>query len=258
METIVYNVRRKTYIDGTQQFMFYEHARVKGFTENKKKTKKGEGNRKRSAEEARKRAIQKVYDLAKSNVWTWFITLTFDPDKVDSFNYDKCVEAIKLFTKRLQNRELLYILVPELHESGRYHFHGLIKGNLPVVPAQNPSGKYLLDDKGRQIYNIDIFDFGFTTATAIDDTQKAASYCAKYITKEDCAPFGKKRYWASRGLNKPVEEYGELSKEEYCRIYNEADYQKITETQWGRFELLEIRGKEGIAVNGEVNKIKTI
>lgn len=257
-QRINYNVRRKTYKDGTLQYMFYSNAKETNFTETKKKRKKGTGDPEKNKADARKRAIQMVYDIARSNPWTWFITLTFDPEKVNSFDYEECVEHLKRFTQRLQKRHFVYLLVPELHESGRYHFHGLVKGNLPVTPAKSPYGKLLLDDKGRQIYNISIYEYGFTTATAIDDMSKAASYVAKYITKEDCVPPGKKSYWASRGLNLPEVDYLELSKEEYCEIFNSADYQKVTESQWGRFELLEIRGKEGTMADSEVNKIKTI
>ena len=241
---INYNVRRKTFLDGTQQYMFYSNAKEKNFTENKKKTKKGGGDPEKNKEDARKRAIQVVYDLIRSNPWTWFITLTFDPEKVNSFDYDECVEHMKLFTRKLRDRGLLYVLVPELHESGRYHFHGVVLGKLPVVPAKNPYGKLMLDDKGRQIYNISIYEYGFTTATAIDDLARAASYVAKYITKENCVPAGKKSYWASRSLKRPEVDYLELSEVEYCEIYNQAAYKKVTESQWGCFELLEIRGKE--------------
>lgn len=242
---INYNVRRKTFLDGTQQYMFYSNAKEKNFTENKKKTKKGGGNPEKNKADARKRAIQMVYDIARSNPWTWFITLTFDPEKVNSFDYDECIENLKRFTKRLQKRGFVYLIVPELHESRRYHFHGLLKGNLPCTMALNPyTGKPLLDDSGRQVYNIDIYNYGFTSAVKTDGSPKVASYLAKYITKEDCVPAGKKSYWASRGVNRPIEEYFELSEAEYCEIYNAADYQKVTESQWGRFELLEIRGKE--------------
>lgn len=241
---INYNVRRKTFSDGTQQYMFYSKAKEKNFTENKKKTKKGGGDPEKNKEDAQRRAIQVVYDLIRSNPWTWFITLTFDPEKVNSFVYDECVQHMKRFTQKLRDRGLLYVLVPELHESGRYHFHGVVLGKLPVVPAKNPYGKLMFDDKGRQIYNISIYEYGFTTASAIDDLARAASYVAKYITKENCVPAGKKSYWVSRGLNRPTEEYFELSEAEYCEIYNAADYQKVTESQWGCFEFIEIRGKE--------------
>lgn len=247
METTVYNVRRKTYIDGTQQFMFYSNVRAKGFTEEKKKTKKGKGNRQRSAEEARKRAIQKVYDLAKSNKWDYFITLTLNKQYVNRFDYDSCCALIKLFTKKLRDRKLRYLIVPEQHENGAWHFHGLVQGRLPVVPAVTAAGNLILDDKGRQIYNIDIFEYGFTTATSIDDSTKAAAYCAKYVTKDDAVPFGKKRYWASRGLNVPEVAYHLAEDDELtanlCQLYNQADFVKVTETQYGRFELIEIRGK---------------
>ena len=77
-------------------------------------------------------------------------------------------------------------------------------------------------------------------------SQAATGYVAKYITKQDAVPEGKKRYWVSRNAARPKLEYLELDMEEYCRIFNASDYQKKTESQWGTFELLEIHGKEEV------------
>ena len=107
------------------------------------------------------------------------------------------------------NKDFVYLLVPELHEKGRYHFHGLIKGPLPHEEARNPWGKLILDDNGHQVYNIPIFKYGFTTAIKCY-SQAATGYVAKYITKQDAVPEGKKRYWVSRNAARPKLEYLEL------------------------------------------------
>lgn len=242
----VYNVRKKTFADGTEQYMFCDKARVVGYEDDRHK-KKGKGiSKERKAEDSRKRAVQTVYDIAKSNIWDWFITLTFDPEKVNSYDYDECVEAIKLFTQRLRDKskDFVYLLVPELHEKGRYHFHGLVKGPLPHEIACNPWGKPILDGKGHQVYNIPIFNMGFTTAIRCY-SQAATGYLAKYITKQDVVPEGRKRYWASRGVQRPKVDYLEMGTEEYCSVFNASDFRKEIKGPYGNYELLEIHGKEG-------------
>lgn len=238
-----YNVRKKTYADGTVQYMFCSRVKQVGY-EQQKKSKKGEGSDKDKAD-SRKRAVGMVYDIAKSTLWDWFITLTFDPKKVYSHNYDECVDVIKRFTDLLRHisKDFVYLLVPEKHESGAYHFHGLIKGPLPVSEAFSPWGKPIFDDKGHRVYNVNIFDYGFTTAVRVY-SNSAIGYIAKYITKDDCVPKGRKRYWASRGVAKPKVDYLVLSSAEYCDIYNVADYMKQVEGPYGDYEMLEIHGKE--------------
>ena len=70
-----------------------------------------------------------------------------------------------------------------------------------------------------------------------------SDYAAKYITKQDAVPEGKKRYWASRSCQRPKVEYLECDKSEYADIYNASDYKKVVESPWGACELLEIHGE---------------
>lgn len=243
----IYNVKVKTFADGTRQYMFYSNAREQGYEDDRPKQKEGKGDKVKNCKDSLKRAVQTVFDIAKSNIWDWFITLTFDPQKVNSYDYDQCVEAIIRFLKclRYYSKDFVYLLVPELHESGRYHFHGLIRGPLPHEEALNPWGQRVLDDKGHQVYNIPIYNYGFTTAVRVYSIS-AIGYIAKYITKQDAVPEGRKRYWASRGVARPKVEYFMLDKEAYCEIFNESDYKKLIETSdYGTYELLEIHGKEG-------------
>lgn len=250
--TEIYNVRKKTYADGTQQFMFHPSFTTVGYeVEEKPKGKRGEGG-KRAKEESRKRAVQMVYDLAKSTLWDWFITLTFDPKQVDSYDYDECARYIKLFIDRLRHKseDFVYLFVPEKHESGRYHFHALIKGPLEAEEAVNPWGKPILDDKGHQVYNVIGYEYGYTTAVKVY-SNSAIGYIAKYITKQDAVPPNKKRYWASRSISKPKVEYLQVFAPEYCEIFNAAHYKKQIPGPYGTYELLEIHGEE---VRGETQE----
>lgn len=49
-------------------------------------SKKNDSDRSKSV--SLNRTKNMVYYLARSNIWDWFVTLTFNPEFVDSFNYD--------------------------------------------------------------------------------------------------------------------------------------------------------------------------
>lgn len=158
---------------------------------------------KRSIEVSRNRAKNMIYDYARTNDFEYFVTMTFNPDKVDSFNYAECSKKLSQWLNNIRKRispDIRYLFVPELHKSGRYHFHGLIAniGNLELVD----SGKRT--SSGNTIFNIGSYNLGFTTATRITDKHRTATYIGKYITKELSGHLkNKKHYWASRNLVLP-------------------------------------------------------
>lgn len=161
----------------------------------------------RSFAVSRTRSVNKIYDIARCNDWNYFFTLTFNPEKVDSFDYDLCTKKLSQWLKNMKKKspDMKYIVVPEKHKSGRYHFHGLF-ANCEELGFVD-SGKR--DKKNRVIYNVGSYRLGFSTATCITDCDKASAYMCKYITKDlvDCTK-GKKRYWASRNVELPeVSEY---------------------------------------------------
>ena len=179
-------------------------------------------------EVSRKRSLNVITQLAHANDWDWFYTLTFNPDIIDSFNYDECYKAVYTFFNNLRKRkapDIKYLVVPELHKSGRYHFHALVanSGSLEYEPSNKP-----------YVYNIKGFKYGFTTATKVKDTKRVSSYITKYITKEiGCVSDGRHRYLASRNLNRPAEETLYLSitelEELKLKTLEESEYFKNVE-----------------------------
>lgn len=236
-----WNVRVKTYPDGKQQFfiaerpikrpIFPKEAVLDGSTVETKQL------------ENRSRAIQRIYDLARSTQWDWFVTLTFSPDEVDRFDYDAVSKKMVSFTQSLRWYNCLYLIVPEQHDKGSWHFHGLIRGELPVVEAVNPhTGKFILDNKGRQVYNVVNFKAGFTTATKITDSNRAVTYLTKYLTKGKMTkiPKGKKSFWASRKLPEPEVETYLGSLEEAALLLKGCRYRKDIQSKFNRFLLGEV------------------
>ena len=86
-----------------------------------------------------------------------------------------------------------------------------------------------------------IYKYGFSTATKIFDSDKAASYLTKYLSKElgAAVPKGKKRYWASKMLARPQREYYRMEDDEFGGIFSGARFRKSIHTEFGRFDLCE-------------------
>ena len=164
------------------------------------------------------RTKKTVYDLARSNVWEWFLTFTFAPDKVDRYSYNECVSKMSFWLNNMKKLcpDMVYVVVPERHKDGAYHFHGLFRNCIRL--GFHYSGKK--DASGRMIFNVGKYSYGFTTATQVSDYRKASSYLVKYITKDMCAvSSGRKRYWCSRNIQRPVVEEYLLDGMEEDRIY---------------------------------------
>lgn len=244
MET--YNVRLFTYLDGRQQARIYSKAITTGIVkeevnappepeefdcpflpEGQKATlyKEPKTRTEQDIEHSRNvsmnRTVQKIYEIARSNRWEYFITLTFDPQKHNSKNYDYITGIMHDWLKDLKKNyapDLIYLIVPELHADGqKYHFHGVF-ANCGAIPFVD-SGHYI---DGEPIYNIGAYKFGWSTATKVKDTFRVSSYITKYITKDLCSvTMGKKRYWCSKNCNRPVIQSYHMTQEEIDQIFED-------------------------------------
>ena len=148
------------------------------------------------------RTKNKIYEYSRCVKWEKFITLTFNADKVDRYNFDECsLIARKWLNNQRRNApQLQYLLVPELHKDGAIHFHGLLAN----------TGKMKFKDSGKRtkdkriIYNMSAWKNGFTTAVDVYNTHGVSKYIAKYITKELCGlTKGKNRYFVSSNMPTP-------------------------------------------------------
>ena len=244
MET--YNVRLFTYLDGRQQARIYSKAITTGIVkeevnappepeefdcpflpEGQKATlyKEPKTRTEQDIEHSRNvsmnRTVQKIYEIARSNRWEYFITLTFDPQKHNSKNYDYITQIMHDWLKDLKKNyapDLIYLIVPELHADGqKYHFHGVF-ANCGAIPFVD-SGHYI---DGEPIYNIGAYKFGWSTATKVKDTFRVSSYITKYITKDLCSvTMGKKRYWCSKNCNRPLIQSYHMTQEEIEQIFED-------------------------------------
>lgn len=193
------------------------------FTNNPVKTMHDFKDLERSLEVSRKRTINSIYEIVRSNQWEWFLTFTFSKEKVDRYNYDECAKKLSQWLKDMKKRHcphMCYIVVPERHKDGAYHFHGLFSNcdGMDIRDTGKTVIKKWTDSKGRKrfkrskepIYLFGRYKLGWTTATAVKDSLRAGRYILKYITKDLVVNTkSKRRYWNSRNLEVPeVETYG--------------------------------------------------
>ena len=195
-----------------------------------------------------KRSKKKVYDYAKSNEWEWFVTFTFSPDKVNRYDYDECTKYLSKWFNNLKRSSpaLSYLVVPEQHKDGAYHFHGLFSGmnERQIVWT----GKYVIKRvRGlrskfvrtkEKIYKIGSYKLGWMTATRVREMEKVASYITKYITKDMLNGLhGRKRYWCSRNLVLPLEEVFILDATDRFILSQELDdssrFKKVSQVCYG-------------------------
>lgn len=156
----------------------------------------------RSETESIRRSRRSVEIIARANRWDYFVTLTFDPKKVDSFDYYASTRAFQKWCKAMKrkNPSMQFIFVIEKHPtSGRYHLHGLLSGCCLSLVLSAKCEKRL---KG--IFNIPFdYDLGFTEVSLVKDTGAASKYISKYIGKAlGEVPKGANRYFVSNGVKR--------------------------------------------------------
>lgn len=196
-----------------------------------------------------KRTRGKVFDYARCNEWEWFVTFTLNREKVDRFNYDECVKVVSKWLNNLRrtNVGLFYLVVPEMHKSGAWHFHGLFGGlseseivwsGRYVRKHYRKYGRVYYINTKDKIYRFGHYKLGFMSATKIKDRERVTSYITKYITKDLCnVTYKRKRYWSSRNLLLPIEENYYLDATDRFILSTEldeiAEYKKSSVVQYG-------------------------
>ena len=155
------------------------------------------------------RSKNNLMDILKSNDFNFFVTLTFDKNKIDRLDDKETRKEFAKFVKDLRKcfSNMIYVAVPEYHKKGGLHFHLLI-GNVSAEELGFvDSGKVVKSGrcKGQTIYNVTKWQSGFSTATKILDTNAVKYYLSKYLTKGKVDPrfFGKKRFYVSQNINRP-------------------------------------------------------
>lgn len=169
-------------------------------------------------ERSMRRARAKLRRLALANGFDYFVTLTLDPAKIDRYDGAAVTKALGRWCDNMVRRHgLRYILVPEQHKDGAFHFHGFMAG--AGLKAVDSGVKW----DGRPVYNLPQWSLGFSTAQVLYGEYSAAvGYCCKYIGKQDGErPLGR-WYYSGGALKEPNKTYWDLEYRTVLSDYSEA------------------------------------
>ena len=153
------------------------------------------------------RTRNRVFEIAACNSFDWFGTFTLDKEKYDRYDLSKFRKDFAQFLRDERKRtgaRIEYLLIPERHQDGAWHMHGLLRG-LPadaLFPFDERAPRKLRDGG---YFNWPRYQrrFGFCSFGAIRDQAKVAGYVTKYIAKgldERSEDKDVHLYFASRGL----------------------------------------------------------
>lgn len=163
--------------------------------------------------------------IAKANRDNWesFITLTFKENITDIVYANKIFNAWVSNVRKLK-KDFKYIAVPEFQKRGAVHYHilsNLGKEDTNIIIPQKERTEKTKDLT--TLFDVKYWSRGFARVDFIKgDYKKIYSYICKYMTKDiDDKLFGKHRYFNSQNLNKPREEFLDLSNENDLKHFND-------------------------------------
>jgi len=190
-------------------------------TNNKKEKNKKQSSEFQRVDRSLRRAKSEIQDIVLCNKFDMFATFTFNGDEKNSKKFGYTVhdrqdpsELKRVMSNWLKSQQKThgkfdYIIVPEYHKDGKsVHFHALLNGYSGLLADSG------LKDKGQIIWNVSSYKAGHSTIKIIhqttDDIGRLGSYVTKYITKDMPLFAGKKRYWCSRGFDRPIKTHNSL------------------------------------------------
>jgi len=148
------------------------------------------------------RARRDLRRLINSNVDAYgdeftakFVTLTFKDNVQDieqaNYEFTKFIQRLNYYLFRTKKANLKYTTVIEFQKRGAIHYHTIIY-NMPYVKANDIAN---------------VWENGFIKINKIDNVDNVGAYVCKYLTKDndDDRLQGKKSYFSSKGLFKPIE-----------------------------------------------------
>lgn len=165
------------------------------------------------------RARRVVLELALCNDWKYFCTFTIaekNCDRKDLAAWHKKFsqwlrDQRKKYLSLGYDFDISYVLVPEQHQDGSWHMHGLFSDITPVLISfkelwdRGENVPYKLVKNGYLNWLDYQNKFGFCSFGAIRNKVAAGFYVTKYINKtlqDTCVDVGLHLYYPSRGLNR--------------------------------------------------------
>lgn len=161
------------------------------------------------------RTKSRIRELALCNDWDWFVTLTLDPQKFNRYDLKQAKESIYRFIrdykKKTHQEDIKYLLIPEHHKDGAWHFHGLLHGisvdSFRAFSLEEKLPNRIRSEllKGNIVYDWTPYreKFGYCSISATRNTHALAGYLTKYISKDFLSrqsELSAHLYFASKGL----------------------------------------------------------
>lgn len=173
------------------------------------------------------RAKNTIVDIALANDFKYFFTITFSPF-FDRFDLSCCLNSFRITLKKMnraRGTQIKYLIVPEQHKNGAWHFHGFFNEDIE---------KFLyLNDYG--FLDISFLNHnGYCNVQLINHKERIASYITKYVSKNLANGIKKfnHSFYCSTGLSRGVEDLDKLYDNEYFNenffdFSNDFCYRKI-------------------------------
>jgi len=153
------------------------------------------------------RAKTSAREYGLCNRWEYFVTLTLDKEKVDRYDLCAFLKELMQWIQNLNKKgsDIKYLLIPEQHQDGAWHLHGLMSG---IEESPQPAGTpRSIVDTGFGCWLPFSERYGFSTVSKVISNVGCGFYITKYITKSlaDLASMkGIHCYYHSRGLRKSL------------------------------------------------------
>lgn len=166
------------------------------------KSKRGEGDRERSAEVAARRAKRKVRHLCKMLKARYMITLTTKEIITDVDVFQRHFQEFVRRVRRVANFQ--YVATHELQQRGALHLHIAVANRQDYKLLWSIWHRVVGEGNGR---------VHVTSGNKKASITKIAAYISKYIAKSfETGELNKRRYWASKGICEPIKEVHLLKK----------------------------------------------
>lgn len=176
------------------------------------------------------RAKSRIYEIAMCNEWSHFMTGTLDASKYNRYNLPAFRKDLSKFINN-QRRDakapnLKYLIIPEQHKDGAWHFHGLLNGLNPKMLSEfGPDVPKKIRSQYRN-YCAYSKKFGFCSVGEIKNQEAVAAYITKYISKDMAKTnvgLGNHLYYCSKGLKRAekIKEGRLLTSPKYWDYQNE-------------------------------------
>lgn len=153
-----------------------------------------------------RRARQNLYDICLCNDFQYFVTFTYDKEKIDRYNDEKTRRAFSIWANNIRKiyPDMYYVAVCEYHEKGALHYHLLVGG----IKWEDLKPEFWKLDKKTlaPIYTVGAWPWGYSTVSRIRNGEAAKHYICKYITKQhfDERFFNKRRFHTSHNIIRPT------------------------------------------------------